>query len=33
MASQFNKVVWMDLKEYKDNKIYILLLIDVATRY
>ena len=33
IASQFNEVVCMDLKEYKHNKIWILHLIDAATRY
>ena len=33
MSDRFNQVVAMDLKEFKHNKIWILHLIDCATRY
>ena len=33
IASQLNKVICLDLKEYKHNKIWILHLTDAATRY
>ena len=33
LADRFNQVVCMDLKEYKHNEIWILHLIDSATRY
>ena len=33
IANEFNEVLCMDLKEYKHNKVWILHLIDAATRY
>ena len=33
LAANFNQVVCMDLKEYIHNKVWILHLIDAATRY
>ena len=33
LADRFNQVVCMDLKEYKHNELWILHLIDSATRY
>ena len=33
MASQFNKAICMDLKEYKHNKIWTSHLNNAATRY
>ena len=33
LADTFNKVVCLDLKEFKHNKVWILHLIDAATRY
>ena len=33
LATAFNEVVCLDLKEFKHNKVWILHLIDASTRY
>ena len=33
LANKFNQVVCLDLKEYVHNKVWILHMIDAATRY